>query len=256
MRILITNDDGITSQGIKELATSLTSIGKVYVIAPETEKSACGHGITVHYPIKVTKFPLDENIEAWSVTGTPADCVKLGITTLLPQPPDMVVSGINNGANLGTDVLYSGTVSGAIEGIILGVPAMAVSIDSYTPGDYTLAKEVALKLCTKMLLEDLTPDTLINVNVPNTTPQEVKGIKVTRLGERKYTDNFEHRKDPRGNDYYWLKGKAMPPSQKDEDFDVVAVYNNFISVTPIHFDLTNYKIIEQVRNWGIEGKGF
>ena len=256
MRILVTNDDGIKAEGIKCLAFGLQEIGEVTVIAPEKEMSACGHGITVHHPIKVDKYDFGKNINAWSVTGTPADCVKLGVTTILNTKPDIVVSGINRGPNLGTDVLYSGTVSGAIEGIILGIPAMALSLDSFSAGDFSFALRVAQQLCRQMLSKDLAPDTLLNVNIPNVAREEIKGYKVTKLGERKYINNFDHRKDPRGNDYYWLTGQVVPPELQDLDLDVVAIKNNYVSVTPIHFDLTNYKIIEQVKDWGLEQISF
>jgi len=255
VRILVTNDDGINAEGIKQLVDGLSELGDIFVLAPAEEKSACGHGITVHYPIKVNKFSFAKNITAWSIKGTPADCVKLGVTTLLKEKPDIVVSGINKGPNLGTDVLYSGTVSGAIEAIVLGIPAMAISLTSFSSDDFSIAKIVAKKLCTDMLSKDLAPDTLLNVNVPSIDKSEIKGFKVTKLGERKYVNNFEHRTDPRGNDYYWLAGQVVPPEKKDEDLDVVAILNNYISITPIHFDLTNYRIMEQIKGWGIEKKG-
>jgi 5'-nucleotidase len=255
VRILVTNDDGIKAEGIKQLVSALKSLGEIYVIAPESEKSACGHGITVHHPIKVKKIYFSQDIEAWSVSGTPADCVKLGITTLLKVKPDIVVSGINKGPNLGTDVLYSGTVSGAIEGILHGIPAMAISLNSFSSEDFTGAKIVAQKLCQEMLNKNLAPDTLLNVNVPAISDKEIKGFKVTKLGERKYINNFEHRTDPRGNDYYWLAGQVVPPDKEDEDLDVVAISNNYVSVTPIHFDLTNYRIMKQIKEWGVEKMG-
>lgn len=256
MRILVTNDDGIEALGIKRLIIALKEIGEVYVVAPETEMSACGHGITVYRPIQVKKYNFLNNITAWSVAGTPADCVKLGITTLLDKKPDIVVSGINLGPNLGTDVLYSGTVSGAIEGVILGIPAIAISLDSHLTVDFSLAQKIALNLCKQMLNKDLAPDTLLNVNVPAIPEKQVKGYKITKLGERKYINTYDHRKDPRGNDYYWLTGHVVQPNANDADLDVVAIKNNYISVTPIHFDLTNYRIIEQIKNWGLEEMGF
>jgi len=256
VRILVTNDDGIKAEGIKQLVLGLREIGEVYVLAPESEMSACGHGITVHQPIRVRKFEFLADVTAWSVSGTPADCVKLGVTTLLEIKPDIIVSGINKGPNLGTDVLYSGTVSGAIEGIILGIPAIAISLDSFLTDDFSFARKVALNLCKQMINEKLAPDTLLNVNVPYIAENQIKGYKVTKLGERKYINNFDHRKDPRGNDYYWLAGQVVQPHIEDEDLDVIAIKNNYVSVTPIHFDLTNYGIIEQVKSWGLEQISF
>lgn len=256
MRILVTNDDGILAKGIQELVKGLKGLGEIFVIAPASEKSACGHGITVRQPIRVREyFGPSKNVKAWAVEGTPADCVKMGITTLLDKAPDIVISGINRGSNLGTDVLYSGTVSAALEGIILGVPSLSISLDSFTLEDYTIASQVANILCQDMLNKQLAPDTLLNVNVPAVPKSEIKGWKVTKLGERKYENIFEHRQDPHGNDYYWLAGQIVPPATQDEDLDVVAAEKNYISVTPIHFDLTNYKIMDQVKKWGIETKG-
>jgi 5'-nucleotidase len=252
VRILITNDDGIEAEGIKQLVIALKEIGEVYVVAPESEMSACGHGITIHRPIQVRKYRKFNDVTAWSITGTPADCVKLGITTLIKEKPDIVVSGINLGPNLGTDILYSGTVSGAIEGIVLGIPSIAISLDSHSPKHFTFSKDVAKYLCKQMLSKELASDTLLNVNVPDLPKNQIKGYKITILGERKYINNYDHRTDPRGNDYYWLTGELIPPHVNDLELDVNAVKNSYVSVTPIHFDLTNYKIIEQIKSWGIE----
>lgn len=256
MRILVTNDDGIKSEGIKQLVLALKEIGEIYVIAPQREMSACGHGITINQPLMVNNYFLAEDVHAWSVAGTPADCVKLGLRVLLKKKPDLVVSGINRGPNLGTDVLYSGTVSAAIEAVLLGIPAIAISLDSANAKDFSPAQKAAQNLCTLMFKEKLAPDTLLNVNVPNSPLNKIKGYKVTKLGERKYTERFEYHKDPQGKEFYRYSGQVVPPSTDDEDLDVNAVKNNYISVTPIHFDLTNYKIMEQVKKWGLENMGF
>jgi len=257
VRILITNDDGINACGIKALVMALSSLGNLYVIAPSGERSACGHGITIREPIKINKYDFPLALEAWSVEGTPADCVKLGITTLLKEKPDLVVSGINQGPNLGTDIFYSGTVSAAIEAILLGVPAIAISLASHTSQDFSVAQKTVKILSENMLKKELAPDTLLNVNVPALSLKNIKGFKVTKLGERKYINNFEHKKiGPNGTDYYLLTGQAVLPEKKEEDLDVIAVENGYISITPIHFDLTNYRIMEQIKQWGIENKGF
>lgn len=255
MNILVTNDDGIHAPGLNALVETMQELGKISVIAPSFEMSACGHGITVHDPLKVFKKSYYDDITAWAVEGTPADCVKLGITTLLERKPDLVVSGINRGPNLGTDVLYSGTVSAAIESVICGVPAIAFSLNSFNTQDYSLAQEAALFLCEVLMKNKIPEDTLLNVNIPAIDKGILRGYKVTKLGERKYKNVFEKRIDPRENEYYWLKGKIIPPEDVDQDLDVVAVENNYISVTPIHFDLTNYRIMNKIKEWGIEKEG-
>lgn len=254
MHILVTNDDGIEAKGIKVLVESLKELGKITVIAPSSEKSACGHGITVRDSIKVKNFTWSNDILAYSVDGTPADCVKVGIQAILDEAPDIIVSGINKGPNLGTDVLYSGTVSAAVEGVILGIPAIAMSLDSYDSEDFNLAGKVARLLVKKMLTNKVTHDTLLNVNVPDINESEINGFKVTRLGERKYENEFKHEVDSEGNSYYWLNGKVIPSQYEDEDLDIVAVRKKYISITPIHFDLTNYKIMDQVKKWDIKNK--
>jgi 5'-nucleotidase len=253
---LVTNDDGIKAEGIKQLVLALQEIGEVNVIAPQSEMSACGHGITVQKPIMVNSCFLFKNVNSWSVSGTPADCIKLGLTELLEKKPDLVVSGINHGPNLGTDVLYSGTVSAAIEAVLLGVPAIAISLDSPLTDDFSLAKQAAQNLCRLMVSKELAPDTLLNVNVPYSPINNIKGYKITKLGERKYSERCEHYKDSCGNDFFRFSGQVLPSNCNDEDLDVNAVKNNYISVTPIHFDLTNYRIMEQVKKWGLEQMGF
>lgn len=252
MNILITNDDGVNALGIKELANALKELGTIWVVAPVNEKSATGHGITVHDPIKVNKKEwFLPNIDVWAVGGTPADCVKLALSRLLPVKPDLVVSGINRGPNLGSDVLYSGTVSAAVESVLLGVPAIAMSLACYSYQDYSYAAEFCKKLCIDFISKKIAPDTLLNVNIPPIPINEIRGVRVTRLGEREYANLFEERKDPRGNIYFWMGGTPVETTETDLDLDVVAVKEKFVSVTPIHFDLTNYKIMEQIKDWNL-----
>lgn len=254
MQILVTNDDGYMAPGIQELARKMTGLGEVFVVAPLEEKSAIGHGITIWEPIKIRKVNIPGINHTWAVDGTPADCVKLALKEFACQECSLVISGINNGPNLGTDVLYSGTVSAAIEGAILGIPSLAVSLASYEGDDYSLAAEVALLLAEKIQKNRLQipPDTLLNVNVPSVKRSELKGFRVTRLGNREYENVFDKRIDPRGNIYYWLAGEVKPNSQEDPDIDIVAVENNYVSITPIHFDLTNYRIIKEIKKMGLE----
>jgi 5'-nucleotidase len=247
MKVLITNDDGIKADGIKKLAKTFAESGNlVSVVAPERERSAAGHAITVHKPLRVSQVDL-EGISYFAVSGTPADCVKLALEKLI-EKPDIVISGINRGANLGTDVLYSGTVSAAIEAALAGLPAIAVSIISYQQPTYEAASALTLKLANIYLANGLPSGTLLNVNVPNLPAAEIKGIKVTKLGERKYINNFEKRTDPRGRVYYWMVGEA-DDSNPEQGTDVWAVVNQFVSVTPIHFDLTNHHFLSELSKW-------
>jgi len=254
MQILVTNDDGILAPGIQELARAMVKLGDVILSAPMEEMSAIGHGITIRDPIRIKTMTFPGISQAWAVGGTPADCVKLAVQELICENCGLVISGINNGPNLGTDVLYSGTVSAAIEGAILGLPSIAISLASYDSTDYTVAAEVARILAEKVYNNKalIPPDTLLNVNVPAVPLEKLKGFKVTRLGVREYSNIFDKRVDPRGNTYFWLAGDVLPYQEEDPDIDVIAVENNYVSITPIHFDLTNYRIIQQIKDLGIE----
>ncbi|HHY06895.1 MAG TPA: 5'/3'-nucleotidase SurE [Clostridia bacterium] len=254
MRILVTNDDGIRAPGVQALAQKMSKLGEVALIAPLEEKSAIGHGITIRDPICVHKINIEGVSQAWGVKGTPADCVKLGLTELFTEKCDLVISGINNGPNLGTDVLYSGTVSAAIEGVILGVPSLAISLAAWNYEDYSVAADIIYTLIKYMIKNKfkLPVGTLLNVNVPAVNKKDIVGYKVTILGAREYENRFEKRFDPRGNPYYWAVGEILPFKERDLDFDVVAVEKNYVSITPIQFDLTNYKIMQEIKQWGLE----
>lgn len=252
MNILVTNDDGINAIGIKSLVEALQGMGNIYVVAPDAQKSACGHGITIHMPVLVNEVEFEGAKKAWSVAGTPADCVKLGVNQLVKEKVDMVFSGINQGGNLGTDVLYSGTVSGAVEGILLGIPSVAISVDTHTGSDFEPAKKITRNVCQRMIEKHLEPETLLNVNVPYIPEGEIKGVEITPLGIREYTENFMERKDPRGKAYYWYSGIPKKNDITSEDTDVMAIEKGYISITPIHFDLTNYRIINNVKKWDIK----
>jgi len=254
MQILVTNDDGILAPGSQELAKSMAELGDVVISAPIEEKSAIGHGITIRDPIRIKEMKFPRISRAWAVGGTPADCVKLAVQELVCEQCSLVISGINNGPNLGTDVLYSGTVSAAIEGAILGLPSIAISLASYDAEDYSVAAKVARILAERVYQnkELIPPDTLLNVNVPAVPLEELKGFKITRLGTREYTNVFDKRQDPRGNTYFWLAGNVVPIQEDDPDLDVVAVENKYVSITPIHFDLTNYRIMKMIKEMGLE----
>ncbi|MCR4442729.1 MAG: 5'/3'-nucleotidase SurE [Peptococcaceae bacterium] len=253
MLILVTNDDGILAPGLQILARQMKGLGEVAVVAPAEERSATGHGITVRDPIRIKRMNFEGVNNAWAVMGTPADCVKLAVQELIGKC-GLVISGINSGPNLGTDVIYSGTVSAAIEGIVLGIPSIAVSLASDEYGDYGAAAEAAFTLACHLQKkkELLPPDTLLNVNVPPVDKKEIRGFKVTRLGMREYKNVFDRRVDPRGNVYFWLKGDLIPHDEVDPEIDVVAVEQNYVSVSPIHFDLTNYRLINRIKSAGFE----
>lgn len=246
MHILVTNDDGILAIGIRTLAKALQKLGTVTVVAPDRERSATGHAITVHQPLRVRQIADYPANEAYAVDGTPADCVKLALEALPIQRPDLVISGINRGPNLGTDVLYSGTVSAAIEAAILGLPAIAVSLADFRDTDYEDAAQFATELAHMWQTKPLPPDTLLNVNWPKAV---AKGVKVTVLGRRQYMNTFERRQDPWGREYFWMGGEVS--ADETPDTDVWAVDNGYASITPIHFDLTNYQIMSTVRDWNI-----
>lgn len=253
MRVLLTNDDGIFAEGLRALAGSFHQVAETYIVAPDHEQSATGHAITMHRPLRAeqVKMPLTPDVPAWYVNGTPADCVKLAVEKLMPDKPDLVVSGVNRGANLGTDVLYSGTVSAAIEAVILGIPAIAVSLTEHRETYYEHAAGFICRLAGVLWQRGINSDMLLNINVPACLPEEIRGVAVTRLGVRQYRNAFESRKDPRGRTYYWLAGELVDTEDGD-DTDVSAVKGCKISVTPIHYDLTNYGLIGELQNWKIE----
>ncbi|WP_288183653.1 5'/3'-nucleotidase SurE [uncultured Sporomusa sp.] len=250
LHILLTNDDGILAPGIRALWQELAQIARITVVAPDSEKSASSQAITVHHPIWVDKHPIDsQNISAWRVGGTPTDCVKVALESLLTHDlPDVIVSGINQGSNLGTDVLYSGTVSAAIEGALHGLPAIAMSLDSWQACDFSPAAKAARRIVETMVDKKLPPNTLLNVNVPALPENQLRDLMITKLGVRSYENTFERRLDPRGRTYYWMSGHVSE-TENDPDSDITAVKNGKISVTPIHFDLTNYGIMKLLEKW-------
>ena len=251
MRILVTNDDGIGAAGIQALWHELSKIAEVVVVAPDVERSATSQSITVHSPIRVDPYSFSNpRVSGWRIGGTPADCVKLALGVLMTEPPDIVVAGINHGPNLGTDVLYSGTVSAAIEGALHGIPAIAVSLDGKEHYDFKPAAEFTSKLVQNVIQRSLPPNTLLNVNVPALPSARLNGVAITKLGDRQYENTFEARRDPRGRMYYWLGGRIVD-NQNDAESDIVAINMSKISVTPVHFDLTNYGIMDLVESWDL-----
>ncbi|MCL6433248.1 MAG: 5'/3'-nucleotidase SurE [Leptolyngbyaceae cyanobacterium HOT.MB2.61] len=248
MKLLISNDDGVFALGIRSLANRLAEAGhEVSVVCPDQERSATGHGLTLHQPIRaeVVESLFHPAVKAWACSGTPADCVKLALWALLDNPPDLVLSGINHGSNLGTDVLYSGTVSAAMEGLIEGIPSIAFSLCSFTSREFEPAAAFAELLVAKLAKSPLPELLLLNVNVPAVELEAIAGVAITRQGIRRYVDVFEKRIDPRGKTYYWLAGELLEDVDETSDLaeqaptDVQAIRNNYITITPLQYNLTS-----------------
>lgn len=247
MKILLTNDDGIAARGIHALIGELKNIAELYLASPDRERSGTGHSITVFEPIKAIKRNIAEVKEAWIIGGTPVDCVKLAVSRLAPGDIDLIISGINHGPNLGTDVLYSGTVSAAAEGVIMGKPSIAVSLDSFEDEmDFAYAAKFTKRMVLNLMKSGMGPQTLLNVNIPALAPGQIKGIRITRLGTRSYENLFDERQDPRGNSYYWMGG-GIKDEEQVPDSDVTAVRESFISITPINLDLTDFRLIKEYK---------
>jgi len=257
MKLLISNDDGVFAAGIQALANTLAAAGHdITVVCPDRERSATGHGLTLHDPIRAEQVDtlFAESITAWACSGTPSDCVKLALGALLKAPPDLVLSGINHGPNLGTDVLYSGTVSAAMEGVIEGIPSIAFSLASFSAQEFQPAANIARSLIASLDPESLPKTTLLNINIPAVDEAATKGMLLTRQGVRRYIDLFEKRVDPRGKTYYWLAGEVVEDiddvtehafcgALSDElshfETDVQAIRHNYITVTPLHYNMTS-----------------
>ncbi len=235
--ILLTNDDGIHAEGLRYLRMAAERIGQVSVVAPEAEQSAVGHSITLYDPIKAREFSKNGIFYGYGISGTPADSVKLALYSLLSRPPALVMSGINDGANLGLNVLYSGTVSAATEAAILGLPAMAVSLDQKKDPPFPWAVPHIEVLAAWVIRHGLPKGVALNVNIPALPPEKIRGYRLTRQGLTKFKESFEQREDPRGNHYYWLTGQATADDTA-EDTDVAAVRQGYVSVTPLFYDLT------------------
>ncbi len=233
------------------LVDALKEIAEVIVVAPSEEQSAVGHGITMKYPLRVTKYFKNGNFFGYAVEGTPADCVKMGIRNIMGESPDLVISGINHGSNTAINIIYSGTVSAAREASIMDVPAIAISITSHDAKDFRYAGKIAKMLALKVKEHELPNGTLLNVNVPNFPEEEIAGILVTEQSKAKWDDIYEKRTDPFGKDYYWLTGKLVEV-ENEKQSDQLAIKNKFVSVTPIHFDLTDYETFKKMKSWNIE----
>ncbi|MBI3002583.1 MAG: 5'/3'-nucleotidase SurE [candidate division NC10 bacterium] len=242
--ILVTNDDGIHSEGLRALAEALAPLGEVTVVAPDRERSAAGHALTLHRPLRASEMAA----RWYRVDGTPTDCVTLGIMGMLKTRPRLVAAGINLGNNLGDDVTYSGTVSAAMEGTLLGIPAFAISLAGGERFDFTAAAAFARRLAALLLERGLPSDTLLNVNVPAGPPESIRGVALTRQGRRAYRESIVEKLDPRGKTYYWIGG-SEPEWERLGDSDYDAVMEGKISVTPLRLDLTHYEVLQALQAW-------
>jgi 5'-nucleotidase len=245
MHLLISNDDGITAPGIQVLSGRMSKLGKVTIVAPDQNRSGASNSLTLDSPVRIR----ETGERTYSVSGTPTDCVHIALTGLLEKDPDMVVSGINAGANLGDDVIYSGTVAAAMEGRFLGFPAIAVSlVFSERPEHFSTAAEAVAVFIERLRKDPLPADTILNINVPDKPLQEIKGFEVTRLGHRHRAEPVVKSTDPRGKPMYWI-GPAGPEQDAGPGTDFDAIRRGYISITPIHVDLTRYQALEQIAGW-------
>lgn len=244
--ILITNDDGVTAPGIMNLVEAVRDLGKIIVVAPDKPQSGMGHAITIGQPLRLHKIHSIENVETWSCTGTPVDCVKLAVDKVLHRKPDLCLSGINHGANHSINVIYSGTMSAAVEAAIESIPSAGFSLLDYRiDADFTGARKYVRIIVEKMLSTKLEKHTVLNVNIPSVAPELLKGFKICRQAYAKYEEDFIERNDPHGRHYYWLTGEFVN-FDKGKDTDVWALANNYVSVVPVQFDLTNYVLKSQL----------
>lgn len=248
MKILLTNDDGIHADGIYALYLALKKIGQVTVVAPDSERSSVGHGVTLRHPLWQRKIFRNGKFYGTSLSGLPADCVKFGVEVVLKHKPDMVVSGINCGPNEGASVHYSGTVAGAREGALMGIPSIAVSYNSFTKNDYAYPAKIAAKICKVIAVKGMPQGTFLNINVPSLKPSQVKGIRLTRQGLEPILSKFTRREDPNLREYYWLAGDP-PPVKNDDGTDTWALHQGYVTVTPIQCDLTNSDYLEALKSY-------
>jgi 5'-nucleotidase len=249
LRLLCTNDDGILAQGLARLIEAVEPLGEITVVAPDREQSATSHSLTLHHPIR----PIERGERRYQVDGTPTDCVMLAVEALMPERPDFVLSGINHGQNMGEDVLYSGTVAAAMEGLSLGIPSVAVSFAGGDLGvDVSLMREqtVALRslLSHVLSLKSFPPQTLLNINLPPLRGDDIRGVRLTRLGRRVYSDSLKPMQDPWGRQIYWIGGGSIAWSG-EETSDFRAIQEGYISVTPLHLDLTHHAMLASSEEW-------
>ncbi len=251
LNILLTNDDGIHAEGLWALHRVLSPRHNVAVVAPDRERSAVGHGITLHHPIRATQITVNGGFRGWSVSGTPADCIKLAVVELLQKRPDLVISGINPGANVGVNLNYSGTVAAAKEAALYGIAAMAVSVQVDEDPVYDLAAKFIAHVVPLVDAKGMPPGVFLNINVPNVLSGRTAGVRVSRQGRALYGEYFDRRQDPRNRVYYW-QGSDVSPRHNHRDSDGALLNSNYISVTPVRCDMTDYDALEALRKWDFE----
>lgn len=251
--ILITNDDGITSPGIRNLVEAVKGLGKIVVVAPDKPQSGMGHAITIGQPLRMNKIEMFDGVECWQTSGTPVDCVKLAVDKVLHRKPDLCLSGINHGANHSINVIYSGTMSAAMEASIESIPSIGFSLLDYNyEADFAPSRHYVTMIVSSLLKNKMDKHLLLNVNIPSIPLELINGVKICRQAYAKYEEDFKQRKDPHGKKYYWLTG-AFVNFDKGKDTDVWALENNYVSVVPVQFDLTNYKLKQQLeKTWKIQ----
>jgi 5'-nucleotidase len=247
--ILITNDDGYSSKGIKALINAVKNLGKILIVAPDSPQSGMGHAISVNKPIRCYKTNFFDSVEAYCCTGTPVDCIKMGLYLLKNKKPDLILSGINHGSNVSTNILYSGTMSAAVEGALSGIPSVGYSLTDYSDdADFQYSEKIVQIISKKVIKEGLKKGTCLNVNIPNIKENQIKGIKVCRQGRAFWDDTFDHRKDPLGKDYYWLTG-SFSSKEQALDTDINYLENNYVTIVPTQFDMTCHDSVDELKNW-------
>jgi 5'-nucleotidase len=248
--ILITNDDSIQAKGIANLVEAMRPLGDLLVVAPDKPQSGMGHAITINNPLRLKKISIFEGIESYTCSGTPVDCVKLAIYEIIKARPTLLVSGINHGSNAATNVLYSGTMSAAVEGAIEGIPSIGFSLlDHHSEADFEAAAHFASEISKRALSEGIQKGVCLNVNIPKGKREEINGVKICRQGRAFWEDSFDKRTDPFGGDYFWLTGD-FNSTDKGEDTDMWALENNFVSIVPTQFDMTAHHLISSLNEWG------
>jgi 5'-nucleotidase len=250
LRILVTNDDGIYSPGLIVLAKALRALGEVWIVAPDRERTAVAHAVTLHKPLRIHELAK----RTYAINGTPVDCVNLALLNIMPKRPHLLISGINKGVNLGDDVLYSGTVSAAVEGTILGVPSMAVSQEGGVQFHFATGAHYAMRVARLIIQQGLPEETLINLNIPNRALRDITGVRVTCLSRRRFENPIIEKVDPHGKTYYWIAGTRVSWS-RSKDADHEAIQEGAVSLTPLHLDSTNYGVLDQLRTWELVIRG-
>ena len=247
--ILITNDDGYQSKGIKSLVDSVKDLGRIILVAPDRPQSGMGHAISVNKPIRCFKLDFFSSLNAYSCTGTPVDCVKMGMFLLKGEKPDLILSGINHGSNVSTNILYSGTMSAAVEGALAGIPSVGYSLTDYSEdADFDYSMKLVRLISQKVINEGLKLGTCLNVNIPNVKEDKIKGIKTCRQGKAFWDDTFDHREDPLVKDYYWLTG-SFCSNEAAPDTDINHLENNYVTIVPTQYDLTCHDSVEELKKW-------